>query len=245
MPNLTRILHVTSLLVLALLVTAGCSADPKRIRLTDDPLDVQLAALRTRKGLTVEETRLLYGYLARSRFESVEGPRPQLAGRTVGELITEQRNWEQTHADLIAKGQQRDSEWKTRVGQIQREMESVIVIRVVEVNDPENQEPARGHGRDVVVRLAIENVGTRTVAQVEGAVRFADVYGRELLECSVTLKETLPPRESVERLLHLECAPAFDQETRVRQVRLQDTKNAWEPRMILFEDGGVLAISDE
>ena len=225
MGHFTHTLRAASLAALAIVALAGCSADPKRIRLTNDPLDVQIAALRTRKGLTVEETRLLYGYFARSRFEAVEGPPPQFAGRTVGELIAEQRSWEQSHADLIAKGQQRDSEWKARVEQVQREMASTLAVRIVDVKDPETQ-PEHGHSREVVVRLAIENVGTRTVTSVEGDVRFSDVYDRDLFDCTVTLQEALPPGESVERLVHLGCAPAYDQETRVRQVRLLDTKTA-------------------
>jgi len=245
MTNPSRLLRSASLLTLAFLVTAGCASDPKRIRLTDDPMDVQLAALRTRKGLTVDETRLLYGYFARTRFELVEGPPPRFAGLTVGELIEEQRGWEQSHADLIAEGQHRDSDWKARVDRMVREMDSAVAVRIVDVSDPKTQDSAVGHRRSVVVRLAIENVGTRTVTDVQGSVRFVDVYDRELFDCTVALKEELPPGESVERLLQLECAPAIKQETRIRQVRLQDTKTSWEPRMILFEDGGVLAVSDE
>ncbi len=235
----------TAVVALLILATTGCSADPKKIRLTDAPPDAQLASLRLAKGLTVDETRLLYGYFARIRLESVEGVPPNLSGRTVGELIDEQRRWEQSHADLIAERQRHDSDWRARANQVVREMETALSVRIVDIRDPDATEATHGSQRSVIVRLAIENVGNRTIIEVEGAVRFSDVYGRDLFDGTVVLREPLPPGEAVERVLLVDCVPFMDQETHVRQVRLADTRAAWEPRLIRFEDGGVLAMSDE
>jgi hypothetical protein len=232
-------------LLLAVVVAGACSSDPKQIRLAGGSPDSVLAILQDRKGLSVEETRLMYAYAARMRMESVESSPPDLAGRTVGELIEEQRHWENTNAEAIASGQRHASEWKSRVASVVREMDENVTVRVLEKRDPESS-VARGNAqRNVVVRLRIENVGTRHITEIEGAVRFTDVYDRDLFDCSATIREPLAAGETIERVVEIGCTPFMDQERSMRHVRLADTKVAWEPRMIRFEDGSTLAPSDE
>jgi len=241
MPTLRSLRSTIALLVA--LAALGCGGDPKQIRIGAGPPEAVLAQLEHRKGLTVEETRLLHGYFARTRLDVIEGTAPDVTGRTVGELIAEQRSWEQANARVIAERRHQATEWKARAGRVVAEMENALSVQVLESRDAESS--GSGHQRSLVVKLQVENVGNRSIAELEGAVRFADVYGRDLFDGPVRIREPIPPGERIERALLLDCAPFMDQETRVRQVRLADTKAVWEPRLIRFEDGGVLTLPDE
>ena len=242
-PHRQRPLRTTTLLLLAL-GFPGCAGDPKTIRVGAGPPDAVLAQLEHRKGLTVEETRLLHGYFARTRLDVIEGTAPDVTGRTVGELIEDERRWERSHERVIAERRQAAAEWKARVHMVETEMGHALSVAVLETADAQGA-GAGARKRGVMVKLQLANVGNRTIVQVEGAVRFADVYGRDLFDGPVLVREAIPAGDRIDRALLLDCAPFMDQETRTSQVRLADTKATWEPRAIHFEDGGVLTLPEE
>src|SRR4030095_8201106 len=109
---------------------------------------------------------------------------------------------------------------------------------------PDEESVAGRRERLVIVGLHLENFGNKTIAEVEGAVLFSDVYDRDLFECPILIHEPLLGGASLDRMESLTCAPAMEEEARVRQARLADTKVRWEPRRILFEDGSVLTTPD-
>ena len=243
--TLRRRVTPAAVLLLALVPgAAGCGGDPKQIRVGAGPPEAVLAQLEHRKGLTVEETRLLHGYFARTRLGFIEGTAADVTGRTVGELIAEQRRWEQEHRTVIAERQQHAAQWKARADGVVAEMEQNVSVRLLETRDAEG-ELAGGAHRSVVVKLELSNRSGRTLSEVEGAVRFTDVWDRDVFDCTVTIREPIVPGETVQRAVLLDCTPFVGQEVRVRQIRLQDTKSAWEPRRVAFEDGTALTMPDE
>lgn len=205
-----------------------------------------LAQLASQKGLTVEETALLHRYLARVRVESADSPEPpNLVGRTVGDLITEQRQWETAHAEGIAADRQHASNWKARVSKQMSEMNEALAVTVLESSDVPDSGGDLKQTRSLMVRMTLLNRGPREIAEVEGALRYSDVYGRDLFDGSLTIREPLPPGETVERSHYLDCVPFMDNAGPMQRARLADTKVIWEPRSIRYSDGTALAISDE
>lgn len=222
----------------------GCG-DPKSTRLAGDDPDSVLIQLASRKGLTVEETGLLHRYLARVRMEAADSPEPvHLAGRKVGELIVDQRGWEMAHAVAIAEGQNQAATWKERAAAQVRAMNGVLGVRVIETSSF----PDSGEDRPVpnlLVRVALANLSAREIDEVEGALRYSDVYGRDLFDCSITIREQLPPGETIERVHHGRPVPFMDDPGLMWRVRLQDTRVTWDPRLIRFTDGTIMTVTDE
>lgn len=224
------------------LALASCS-DPKRVRFASETPDAVLAQLQGRRGLSVEETRLLYAYVARTRIDVVEGTGPGLAGRSVGEVIAEERAWEQGHAEAIAGAQLHASRWRERNAQAQRLMTDVLAVRVWEAVDVDSQ--IAGAHRQLRLRLGLSNGGERDIAAFEGTVRFTDVYGRELFECPVHVAELFASGEDTERIVFVQCVPSPGLEDRVWHVRLADTKMTWDPYVVRFKNGEELTVPDE
>jgi hypothetical protein len=246
MPRTQRIIQAAAVLTSLALAAAGCGPNPKSVRVTDGDPDVVLAQIGTMKGLTVEETALLHRRIARVRIEAPDSPEPpDLVGRTVGELIEEERTWETVHAEAIAAGQEHARSWKERVAAQTRAMNEALSVQVLETTDiPDDGDP-RPSTRRVLARIAIQNQGSREVSEVEGALRFSDVYGRDLFDCSFTLHLGLPRGETTTVSQPLDCAPFRDDASVMRGARLPDTKVTWDPRMIRYNNGTVLTITDE
>ena len=163
----------------------------------------------------------------------------------MGELIEEERAWENAHAEAIAAGQEHARSWKERVAAQTRAMNEALSVQVLETSDIPDDGAPRPSTRRVLARIAIQNQGNREVSEVEGALRFSDVYDRDLFDCSFTLRLALPPGETTRVSQPLDCAPFQDDASIMRKARLPDTKVTWEPRMIRYTDGSVLTVTDE
>jgi hypothetical protein len=235
--------HVGTAAMLALALALASCSDPKRVRFASETPDAVLAQLQGRKGLSVDETRLLYAFVARTRIDVVEGTGPPLAGRTVGEVIAEERAWEQAHAEAIAGAQLHSSRRKERQAEAQRSMTDVLTVRVWEAIDVAEQAP--GTPRQLRLRLGLSNGGARDIVAFEGTVRFTDVYGRDQFECPVHVAELFAAGEDTERMVFVQCVPSPGLEDRVWHVRLADTKMTWDPYVVRFKNGEELTVPEE
>jgi len=235
-----------TVLLCMVLFGPGCGSDPRSIRITTDDPQALLARLASVKGLSVEETALLHRRLARLRMESADSPAPlTMAGRTVGQLIAEQRTWEVANMAALAEGQEYAANFRARTAAQTRTMNEALVVRVLETIEPWNPEDVKPSTRRVSARMTFLNLGSRDITEVEGALRFSDVYGRDIFEGSLTLRQTLAPGDTVPWMQDVDCTPFLDDPGPMRGIRLQDTKVVWEPRVIRYSDGTSLAVTGE
>jgi len=89
-----RSLAVLGVSILMLWASA-CSRDPHKLKITDENKDKFLESIRDSKGLAVEENRLLMAYMMRSSMAQGVGKKDlSPVGKTVGQLIGDEREWE-------------------------------------------------------------------------------------------------------------------------------------------------------
>ena len=85
--------------VLWLVTWAGCAADPRDIVITEETRSNLLKSLAEEQGLTVDEVRLLMAReLRTTAAEAFGGEAESAVGKTVGEVIAEERAFQDEEA---------------------------------------------------------------------------------------------------------------------------------------------------
>ncbi len=217
-------LHVL-VLCTALLISSSCT-NLKNERVTEENKDKILSEVSTSKDLTDEERQLLTGYVMRQSLANVfQGGKPGLpTGKTVREMIEEQRKW-------VAQEKAEESRQKQLAAEVaakQAEMRNVIGVALYNFTERQS-----GYADYVEAGFAYENRSTRDVRAFEGKIAFADVLGNNLEE--VPLKVLTPikagAKASVTDNLFLMAYHGL------RGKKLEDVKIDWRPQKILFTDG--------
>ncbi len=73
----------------------GCSAGPRSVRITEQNEKTFMDPTKGISGLTLDDRQLLYRYVLRSSIaDSSDGAPPTLVGKTIGDLIAEEKTFE-------------------------------------------------------------------------------------------------------------------------------------------------------
>lgn len=218
------------LLGAALLVCSACS-NIKNKKVTEENKDKILSEIGAGKGLTDEERQLLAAYVARQGMLNIfGGGKPGLpTGKTVGEMIAEQRQWatqEKTEED-------RQKQLAAAVAAKQAEMRNVIGVALYILTTHEEGEDLTQY---VEVGYGYENRSAKDVRAFEGEVLFKDILGNELAQIPLKILTPLKAGQkasATERHSLSYLGGLGD----LRRKKLEDVKIEWRPQKILFADG--------
>lgn len=187
------------------------------------------------KKLTPEEYSLLEGYMMRQSMQQAienifqdDKNRPSPAGKTIGQMIEEQRRWESGQGEEAQKQKHLAAE----VAAKQVEMRNVIGLALLSYSIKKG--PTESGSLDSAeVGYAYENRSAKDVRAFDGHIVFFDVLGNKLEE--VPLKVLTPVKAGEKASVTDELM--FDPYEELRDKKLADLKVEWKPRKILFADG--------
>ena len=227
-----RFLGVLALCV-AVVWGSSCS-NIKSKKVTDANKDRVLGEISTSKDLTDEEKQLLVAYAMRQSLSAVfQGGKPGLpSGKTIGEMIDEQRAW---------KVQQRQEEERQKklaaeVAAKQAELRNVIGVALYSFTQK------KGFMSDYIeAGYAYENRSDRDVRAFEGDVAYKDVLGNQLEETSL---KVLTPIKAGQKAAVSDSLP-FIAYPGLRDKKLEDVKIEWRPKKILFADGASAEVAGQ
>lgn len=190
-------LNKSIILVLALFVI-GCS-DPKDIILGPEPLK-QIAEQGDKfKKLSEEDRTLLAGYLTLMEMGKAFGAdiKP-VAGRTVGEVLTDARAWKEKIKASEAEAEKQNAEAEVLKNKILAERDAVaskistsVVVAIVEKNVLPKDYNAGRFSEMLSLKYAIQNKSEKTIKQLKGLVTFKDATGDEVGALYVDIDEPI------------------------------------------------------
>ena len=220
------------------LFLAACSTDPRQVRITETNKDKFVDEIKDLKGLTVDESRLLFGFLMRHKLATGLGQAPaSLAGRTVGDLISEQRSFE-TDARKREEEQARlAAEAKAKEDALAAELRKAINLTVFDKGYlPSN--PIGGRYRDyITIKCAYENTSGKDVRAFTGAVRFTDLFGKLIFEIRLTISDPAKAGAKATWEGTIDYNQFIDAHRSLRNTELKDMKVVWIPKSIIYVDG--------
>jgi hypothetical protein len=192
------------------------------------------------KKLTPEEFSLLEGYMMRQQLQQSianifqEGKGPTISeGKTVGQMIEEQRKWATGHGDE----EQKQKHLAADVAAKQAEMRSVIGVALLSYSIKKG--PLDSRSLDSAdVGYAYKNRSAKDVRAFEGRVVFSDILGNKLAD--VPLKVLTPVKAGEKASATDELM--FDPYEELRDKKLADLKVEWMPEKILFADDSLIEV---
>lgn len=226
------------LLMVALVFTMACAKDPHKLKITEQNKNNFMDSIKDSKQLTVEETRLLLGYQIRNAAAQAFGGRPEsMVGKTVGDLINEQRQFEEG-AKKDAKGQKRlAEEAKAKEETAAAELRKTVNLSVYD-KSYRPADPEAGSYQDyVVIKCAYENTSGKDIRAFRGKLRFADLFGSEIYQSGLTISDPIKAGAKATWIGSIKYNRFIDEDVKLRNTDLKDMRVEWLPLSVIFADG--------
>jgi hypothetical protein len=211
----------------------GCSADPHKVKITNENKDKLLDEIKDMKGLTVGETRMLIGYFMRQGIGKAMGqPGPEMVGKTVGDLIKEQRDFESKAKTEEDRQNALAEEAKRREDARAAELRKAVNLTVYEKGFQKVD-----YQEYITIKCAFENTSGKDIRAFTGAVAFTDLFGKSIYESHLTISDPVKAGAKGTWDGSINYNQFISEESRLKNSDLKDMKVIWKPASILFADG--------
>lgn len=220
-------------IVLAALLIAGCE-NPKNLVVTTSNQDEVLQKVAQSKKLSDEEKRTFAAAVMRAgmakAFSDAFGGKPSpnaptLTGKTVGQIIEEERERTAEEKERAAREKRLAEEARLREEARLKTLRDAVLVTPFSMG-----EITSGFMPAVEIKYAIENTSGKEIRAFEGTVRFRDVLGHRVEDGYIKVTEPLKPGEK----RNLTKAQFV---TSLQGKKLSDVRPEWIPDTVLFADG--------
>lgn len=231
------------------ILASVCCSNPKGQRITEKNKEAFLKDFKTGqrlednslkeisgfKNLTKDEIELLKYYVLRFavREENTKGKPPlPLVGKTVGELIELQRQWDKEQAAEEALQKKLEEEAKAKEEALVAELRNSLTVKVnskkLTTEDYEN---------NFRFLVTYQNNTKKDIKAFQGRVVFFDLFGDRVLGLDLKIIGPLKSGQTGTWAGGFRYNQFEEKHIQLKDTELKDLKVAWEPEKILFVDG--------
>lgn len=236
--SISKALKIASSLAVAAAVAASCSSNPHNLKITDANKDTFMEQLKDTKGLTVEEIGLLMSYqMRRAAGKAFGGSELPIVGKTVGELINEQRQFQ---ADAKVKEDEQKklaAEAKAKADALAAELRKAINLTVFEKTFVPSDPMGGRFGDYINLKCVYENTSGKDIRAFRGHVRFTDLFDKEVFTTSLTISDPVSAGQKANWTGSIKYNQFMSEMQALRNAELNDMKIVWLPDSVLFADG--------
>jgi len=228
----------SSVVVMVLLVMAAACSSAKSLKITNANKDSVLDDIKSERGFTVEEVQLLTARQLRVKMAAATGQTgPAWVGQTLQQIIDDERRLrddekaKQLEADRLA------TEAKAKEAALAEELRKTLALSVFDKGF-QGSNPYAGEYEDfITLKCAYENKSTKGVRAFRGAVRFADLFDKEIAEVNLTIDDPIAAGAKATWTGTIKYNQFVDWHKALRNADLANMKIMWVPKSIIFEDG--------
>lgn len=223
------------LALVALVTLAAACGSPKDKRMTDANKEQVFTEAAQSKRLTVEEKQLLASFMMRATASSALGglfgantPKVTYAGKTVGQIIEEERVFQAQQKGEEGKRARLAAEAKARLDALAAQINKALTVAVFDKRTVEVSFMSVTY-----LKLVAENTSGKDIRGFTGRLKIRDMFGDEMHDTGVKVTE---PIKAGAKLTWEE----FVNDSTVSKASLKDLKFEWTPQQVLFADGSQL-----
>ena len=224
---------------------SGCTQDPRNLRITEENQDTFMDELAD-ATLTVEEVRLLTGAQLRRAFaENLGGDGPVIVGKTVAEVIEEERTF-RDEADARKAEEDRLAAEATaaadaRVAELRKALTLTIFDKSFRPSDAMN-----GRFEDLIlIQAAYENTSGKDIRAFRGSVQFTDLFGEQIYVTNLTISDPIAAGANATWSGQIRYNQFMSDQQELRNTDLDDMRIVWRPASIMFADGTTIGDQTE
>ncbi len=196
--------------------------------------------------MTVEEARLLQAYLLRHEMGKAVSSKDaaKLSGKTIGDLIKEERDLEATAKAEQAKQDKLAAEAKAKEEAAAQQLRKAINLTVFSKSFLESDFHEGRYEDLIVIACVYENTAGKDVRAFTGAVKFADLFGKEIFTSNLTIQDAVKAGEKATWRGTIRYNQFIESHQALRNAELKDMQITWLPRQILFADGSKIGLDE-
>ena len=227
--------------LIAIAILAGtlsaCAQDPRNLTITEENQDSFMEELKD-ATMTVEEFGLITtAQMRRALATSFEAEGPVFIGKTVGDIIEEERAFlaaaeaRQAEEDRLAAEAQAAAD--ARVAELRQALTLTIFDKGFRPSDVRN-----GQFEDfILIQAAYENTSGKDIRAFRGSVQFADLFGKEIYTTTLTISDHLAAGANATWSGQIRYNQFKADHQALRNTALEDMNIGWRPASIMFADG--------
>lgn len=226
--------------VIAILTVAlsGCGQNPLDLTITEENQDSIMEELEDAK-LTVEEFELLATAQIRRGLVNgfFGGGAPSFIGKTLGEVIEQERTF-RTEADTLEAEKDRLAlEAKAEADALVAELRGALALTIFDKGFVPSDFRAGRRDDNVTIPAAYENTSGKDIRAFRGAVQFADLFGEEIYTMNLTISDPIAVGEKATWAGQIDYNEFRDDHQALHNKDLDDMNIVWRPASIIFADG--------
>ena len=225
------------LLIFSLLLIS-CSSDPKTYKITDANKDKVVEEIKEMRGLTIEESRLLFTYLMRINMaDALSQNKTNIVGKTVGDLISEQREFETSAKKREDESAKLAAEAKAKEEALSAELRKSINLAVYDKSfTPSN--PSDGEYESyIVLRCTYRNTSGKDIRAFKGKILFTDLFDKQIFESGITIDDPIRAGATAKWTGTIKYNQFVDAHSALKNAELKNMKVVWNPISAIFTDG--------
>ncbi len=212
----------------ALLCVCSSCTNIKSERVTDQNQEKIISRILTNRDLTDDELRLLNGYIVRQSLSNpFQGDKLSIpTGRTIGEMVEDQRNWTAQNTQQEQEENRAESELAAEIAARERGLREFVTVTL---DGLKQSDPNFINGFEA--RIAFK-AGRKNLRAFRGKLALFDALGNSLGE--IPVRELTPVKANYSGTMNYRNLYTTFPELRWRH--LQDIKTQWKPTEIIFVD---------
>jgi hypothetical protein len=239
-----------------LLTTVGCS-NPNGQRITEKNKEVFLKnwedsellretiskEIKRFKTLPKEDSDSLIYYLARYALKEKYGADTKndlpLVGRTVGELIDLQKQWDKKQGGTPYMNffvEQVRAEDAARTNELRKNISLTVTNKgflPIDATVP-RIEPL------ITFLFVCQNTSQKDIRAFQGELIFLDLFGDEIQRLAIKRMDPVKVGEKASWKGHVKYSELTNEGERLKNIDLKNLKVVWEPKEIIFVDGSTM-----
>ena len=177
--------------ITALLIFSGCiflnscSQNVKNTKLTDENMEKELQTIKDSKQLTDDEMRMLAAYLVRSKLASAFGSAGLSKDKSVGEMIEEERKFEDEQKAKEAEEKRLAEEAAKEEAQLADELRKTILVSVYKKSFSPSDWQNGTYEDYILLGFVFKNQSSKNIRGFTGTVLFNDIFDKEIARTSI------------------------------------------------------------
>lgn len=229
----------------------GCS-DPKKTIIPSDLATWEKELKPTLERLSDEDRQAVGRFVLRAKMGEAFGGHSKLGAITVGEAITEQKQFEAEQQAKEAEQQAKEAEEKRLAEKLKAERDAlvkqahdtlsiVLVSKGFRAADPMNGGSVQDQ---VTFSLGFQNKGAKDLKGFKGTIVFKDMFGDVVKRLNLSYDQPVRAGKTVTWEGSMDFNPYMEDNVKLRDTDQSKLKLDFEPDAILFTDGTRLTIPE-
>jgi hypothetical protein len=225
------------------LLTAACSSD-RTIKVTEQNKNSILDQIKDSRSFTPEEVRLLLARQMRvSLAESLKQPAPEWVGKTLEQVIENERKIEQDAKAKHAETDRLAAEAKAKEEAAAAELRKAISLTVYDKGFIPSDIYNSRFEDYITIKVAYQNPSGKDIRAFTGKVKFADLFDKEIMTNNLTIEDPIKANDKATWIGTIKYNQFKDEHQSLRNAELANMKVTWIPKSIIFADGTKLGAS--